>query len=170
MKDTTTVHLDREIASLQEKIDELERLRTMHGKKRESIEKVRSKLQDILAEHGLSEGELFTIISDQIVGWVTASAPGANRSAPRYWLDLQQHFAKHAPRAARAPAAGKKAKGKSTDADEPAPLPAGIYENPHTGERIEKIKRPTRQLMDWCTEHGIETVRGWIKTGSPKSR
>lgn len=159
MQDQVIETIDAEMGALQKQIQELERRRTMHGKKMKAVGKVREQLAKLLADEGLQEAELFTIISDRIVVWLKASAPAAGQSAPSYWIELQEYFGAQGKSVKRAPATKR---SRAVPEGMPAPLRAGLYRNPHTGASVQKIRRPPAMLASWCEQYGLEEVRSWL--------
>lgn len=155
---------DKQIADLKRRMEDLERMKTMHVKKLEGVQRFQDVVAKFVADYGLTESELFVARADAIVAWIKASARDGE-DAPLYWQQLRDHFAALAEKDARGKGKpGKRgAKGKPaqpTTLDEPT-LKTGTYRNPFTREKIEKKRRNPKQLDAWIEEFGIGEVRTW---------
>lgn len=152
--------IDHQIRSLKGRIDSLENDKRMHVLKAQGVSKVRAKLDELLQAHDLSEREYLTVISDRIVTFIKDSEPKAGEGAPRFWTDLAEYFGAVKTRR-KAAKKESKAQTKQPKGKAPLTLKAGLYRNPHTGETLQKIKRPTREFQAWIDEYGAEVVAGW---------
>lgn len=145
--------IDKQIKQHQQKIQELEELRKAQEKKLEGIKEFDQMIQRLCNQNDLTEAELLVSRSEQIESWIVSLAKQDNPSS--IYQNLRKHFARTAPRGARA---AKEEKESSL----PKPkLAVGTYEHPVTHEKVVKVKRNPRQLDEWISEHGFPTVRTW---------
>lgn len=149
------IDIDKQIKEHQKKIQELESLRKSHEKKLEGIAEFDTVIKRLCNQNSLTEDELFVSRSEQIEAWILGMAKQDNPSS--IYNNLKKHFARTAPRGARA---GKPEKEKESSLPKPK-LPVGTYRNPATQEKVEKIKRNPRQLDQWIDLHGFAVVRTW---------
>ena len=88
----------------------------------------------------------------------------------RKLLDLMQHYDKGLREIVSIldPEASKNTRSQGRTAQPAAkqqrrPRVVKVYENPHTGERIETKGGNHRGLKAWKQEHGSDTVESWVK-------
>ena len=142
--------IDKQIQQHQQKIQELEKLKVDQEKKFEGIKEFDVQIKRLCNQNSLTEEELYVSRADQIEAWITGMAKSEAPSS--IYNNLKKHFEK-------ALARGGKADKKSSL---PKPkLAVGVYQNPTTNEKIEKIKRNPRQLDEWISEYGFEIVKTW---------
>ena len=142
--------IEKQIQQHQQKIKELEQLKVDHEKKLEGLKQFDVEIKRLCEERSLTEDELYVSRSTEIEQWITDMSKQESPAA--IYNNLRKHFEKAANRAGKREKKPAVAKPK---------LEVGVYENPNTSERVEKIKRNPRQLDQWIAEHGIETVKGW---------
>ena len=148
---------DKQIAELLRKKEELERLKTMHVKKLEGVQRFQDLVAQLVKEFGLSESELFVTRADAIVSWIKASGKD---EPPVYWRHLRDYFAAVIEKEQKPAKRGGKA---AKDPINNPTLPTGVYRNPLSGEKVEKKRRNPRQLDEWIAEFGFTEVRSWLK-------
>lgn len=148
---------DKQIAELLRKKDELERLKTMHVKKLEGVQKFQDLVAELVREYDLSESELFVTRSEAIVAWIKASAKD---EPPLYWRQLRDYFAGVVEKEQKP---SRRGAAKARDPINNPTLPTGVYKHPFSGERVEKKRRNPKQLDEWIAEFGFTEVRSWLK-------
>ncbi|MCY0967182.1 hypothetical protein [Parathalassolituus penaei] len=142
--------IDKQIQQHQQRILELEQLKKDHEKKLEGLKEFDLAIKRLCNQNSLTEAELYVSRSEQIEAWLVEMS--RQESPSSIYNNLKKHFD-------RAQARGGKREKKSTL---PKPkLAVGVYRNPATQEKVEKIKRNPRQLDQWIAEYGFETVRTW---------
>ncbi|WP_221796833.1 hypothetical protein [Oceanobacter mangrovi] len=142
--------IDKQIQQHQQKILELEQLKKDHEKKLEGLQEFDNEIKRLCTESAVSEEELYASRAEQIESWITSMAKQDVPAA--IYSSLRKHFERAGVRS------GKREKKV---AQPKAKLAVGVYVNPNSGERVEKIKRNPRQLDQWIAEFGIETVKDW---------
>lgn len=143
--------IDKQILQHQQKIVELEQLKKDQEKKLEGLQEFDAYIKRLCNESSLTESELYVSRSEQIEAWITAMAKEAAPSS--IYASLKRHFEK---------AIAKDSRKTEKKSSLPKPkLPIGIYQNPATNEKVEKIKRNPRQLDQWIEEYGFQMVRTW---------
>lgn len=70
--------------------------------------------------------------------------------------DVAAYFRKRKSAKKESKAQTNNAKGKAQLA-----LKEGANRNPHTGDVLQKIRRPTREFQAWIDEYGAEVVADW---------
>ncbi|WP_108124585.1 hypothetical protein [Saccharospirillum mangrovi] len=149
--------LDKKIQEHEAKIEELRKQKEAQAKRMEGFEQYQDEVRKLFDEYGISEYDLFTARANAIVEWVKAQGKKADK--PEFYDELNAYFA----RVGGAKAGGRKrAKGGAAKAATGPKLAIGVYENPNTGERVEKKRRNPKPLDVWIEEHGFETVQGWL--------
>lgn len=142
--------IDKQIQQHQQRIAELEQLKKDHEKKLEGLKEFDLAVKRLCNQNSLTEAELYVSRSEQIEAWIVEMS--RQESPSGIYNNLKKHFERSMNRA------GKREKKSSL----PKPkLAVGIYRNPATHEKVEKIKRNPRQLDQWIAEYGFETVRTW---------
>ncbi|PTY36881.1 hypothetical protein BGP77_06240 [Saccharospirillum sp. MSK14-1] len=144
--------LDKKIQEHEAKIEELRKQKEAQAKRMEGFEQYQEEVRKLFDEYGISEYDIFTARSKAIIEWVKAQGKKADK--PEFYEELQAYFA----RVGGVKGARKKAAKASTGPK----LAIGTYENPNTGERVEKKRRNPKPLDVWIEEHGIDTVQGWL--------
>lgn len=150
---------DHQLAELRRKMEEIEKLKNMHVRKLEGLQRFQDLVATLGRDFDLSEQELFVARADAIVDWIKAAAKGGGEP-PLYWQQLRDYFASAASKPAKA---GKRGAKKEKDPINNPTLPTGVYRNPFTNERIEKKRRNPKQLDNWIDEFGFTEVRSWLK-------
>ncbi|WP_419811141.1 hypothetical protein [Bacterioplanoides sp.] len=146
--------IDKQIQQHQQKIEELEQLKVDQEQKFEGIKEFDVQIKRLCNQNSLTENELYVSRSEQIEAWLISMAKADAPSS--IYKNLKKHFEKALAREARN--GGKAEKVSSL----PKPkLPVGVYQNPATSEKVEKIKRNPRQLDEWIAEYGFEIVKTW---------
>ncbi|MFG1498082.1 hypothetical protein ABMA57_15730 [Saccharospirillum sp. HFRX-1] len=143
--------LDKKIQEHEAKIEELRKQKEAQAKRMEGFDQYQEEVRKLFDEYGISEYDIFTARSKAIIEWVKAQGKKADK--PEFYEELQAYFA----RVGGVKGARKKAAKAATGPK----LAIGTYENPNTGERVEKKRRNPKPLDVWIEEHGIETVQGW---------
>jgi len=147
--------LDKKIQEHEAKIEELRQQKEAQAKRMEGFDQYQEEVRKLFDEYGISEYDIFTARSKAIIEWVKAQGKKADK--PEFYEELQAYFA----RVGGVKGSRKKAKAGAKVSTGPK-LAIGVYENPNTGERVEKKRRNPKPLDIWIEEHGIETVQGWI--------
>lgn len=150
--------LDKEIELHKKKIAELEQLKLDQEKKIEGFEEFDRTIKRLCNQMALTEAELYVSRGDQILDWVQNLSKAENPG--RIYESLKKHFEKALKKDGRKDARKGERKEKTSSLPKPK-LPIGRYQNPATNEIIEKIKRNPRQLDEWISQYGFETVRTW---------
>lgn len=150
---------DHQLAELRRKMEEIEKLKNMHVRKLEGLQRFQELVATLGRDFDLSEQELFVARADAIVDWIKGAAKGGGEP-PLYWQQLRDYFASAASKPAKA---GKRGAKKEKDPINNPTLPTGVYRNPFTSERIEKKRRNPKQLDNWIDEFGFTEVRSWLK-------
>ena len=146
--------IDKQIQQHQQKIQELEQLKVDQEKKFEGIKEFEVQIKRLCNQNSLTEEELYVSRADKIEEWLIAM--GKSDAPSSIYKNLKKHFEKVIAKEARN--GGKAEKVSSL----PKPkLPVGLYQNPATNEKVEKIKRNPRQLDEWIAEYGFEIVKTW---------
>lgn len=146
--------IDKQIQQHQQKIEELEKLKVDQEQKFEGIKEFDVQIKRLCNQNSLTENELYVSRSEQIEAWLISMAKADAPSS--IYKNLKKHFEKVIAREARN--GGKVEKVSSL----PKPkLVVGVYQNPATSEKVEKIKRNPRQLDEWIAEYGFEIVKTW---------
>ncbi|UTW47132.1 hypothetical protein [Bacterioplanoides sp. SCSIO 12839] len=146
--------IDKQIQQHQQKIEELEKLKVDQEQKFEGIKEFDVQIKRLCNQNSLTENELYVSRSEQIEAWLISMAKADAPSS--IYKNLKKHFEKVIAREARN--GGKAEKVSSL----PKPkLAVGVYQNPATSEKVEKIKRNPRQLDEWIAEYGFEIVKTW---------
>lgn len=143
--------LDKKIQEHEAKIEELRQQKEAQAKRMEGFEQYQEEVRKLFDEYGISEYDIFTARSKAIIEWVKAQGKKADK--PEFYEELQAYFARVGGVKGTRKKAAKTATGPK--------LAIGTYENPKTGERVEKKRRNPKPLDVWIEEHGIETVQGW---------
>ena len=149
---------DKQIDDLRRKMEELEKLKHMHVKKLEGVQKFNEMMEQLVREYSMSESELWVARSESVVNWIKASG---KEDPPLFWRNLKEYFAGVIEREAKASKRGPKKKEK--DPINNPTLPTGVYRNPFTSEKIEKKRRNPKQLDAWIEEFGFTEVRTWLR-------
>lgn len=144
--------IDKQIEQHQQKIVELEQLKKDQVKKIEGINELDLVIKRLCNQNSLSENELYVSRSEQIEAWIMGLSKEPSPSS--IYVNLKRHFEKLVAKEAR------KTEKKPSSLPKPK-LPIGIYQNPATNEKVEKIKRNPRQLDQWIEEYGFQMVRTW---------
>lgn len=144
--------IDKQIEDYKARIQSLEAERAAQAKKIEGFDAFEAAIAKVSADYGVSRDELYMSKGDELVEWVKSMSKLAHR--PDAYNDLKSYFARVIGREGNAP---KKAAAKSTGPK----LEVGSYRNPHTGETLEKIKRNPKDLDNWISEYGLDTVQSW---------
>ena len=147
---------DKEIASMKQKLAELEASKQNHEKKLEGIRKLDEAITSFARDYGVDEGELYLARSAQIVEWIKTLAKRADRP---YIYDALKDYFINISRAESRKAAGKPK--RAVKAVNEAVLSVGAYRNPYSGETVEKKKRNPKLLERWLEEYGLDAVREW---------
>lgn len=146
--------IDKQIQQHQLKIQELEKLKVDQEKKFEGIKEFEVQIKRLCNQNSLTEEELYVSRAEKIEEWLVGMAKSDTPSS--IYKNLKKHFEKVIAKEARG--AGKAEKVSTL----PKPkLPVGLYQNPATNEKVEKIKRNPRQLDEWIAEYGFEIVKTW---------
>ena len=146
--------IDKQIQQHQQKIQELEKLKVDQEKKFEGIKEFDVQIKRLCNQNSLTEEELYVSRAEKIENWIVGLSQ--NESPSSIYKNLKKHFEKVIAKEARG---GAKATKPSTL---PKPkLAVGVYQNPATHEKVEKIKRNPRQLDEWIAEYGFEIVKTW---------
>lgn len=148
--------LDKKIQEHEAKIEELRQQKEAQAKRMEGFDKYQDEVRKLFDEYGISEYDIFTARSKAIVDWVKAQGKKAEK--PEFYDELHTYFA----RVGGAKGGRKRAKSGAAKASTGPKLAIGTYENPNTGERIEKKRRNPKTLDQWIEEHGVDTVKGWL--------
>lgn len=147
--------IEKQIQQHQQKIQELEKLKVDQAKKFEGIKEFDVQIKRLCNQNSLSENELYVSRSEQIEEWIVGLSKSDNPSS--IYNNLKKHFEKVVAREVR----GKAGKSDKVSALPKPKLPIGLYQNPATHEKVEKIKRNPRQLDEWISEYGFEIVKTW---------
>lgn len=152
---------DRQIADYRNKIEELEKLKNMHHRKLEGVQRFQDMVATLVSEYGLSESEIFVSRAEAIVAWIKAAGKESGEP-PLFWTQLKDYFA-GIIESEKAPKRGGRKAGRGASTLKEPTLPTGVYRNPFTAEKVEKKRRNPRQLDAWVEEFGFSEVRTWIK-------
>lgn len=147
--------LDKKIQEHEAKIEELRQQKEAQSKRMEGFDQYQEEVRKLFDEYGISEYDIFTVRAKAIVEWIKAQGKKADK--PEFYDELNAYFA----RVGGVKGTRKRTKGAAKASTGPK-LAIGVYENPKTGERIEKKRRNPKPLDEWIEEHGIETVSGWL--------
>lgn len=148
---------DKQIADLQNRMQELEKLKNMHVRKLEGVQRFQEVVAEFVREYGLTESELFVMRAEAIVEWIKASGKD---DPPVFWRQLRDYFAGVAEKESK-----KAKKSAKKDPINNPVLPTGVYRNPFSGEKVEKKRRNPKQLDTWVNEFGFTEVRSWLRKG-----
>lgn len=149
------LEIDKKISEVEGKLEELRQQKEAQAKRMQGFEEYDEAVRKLFDEYGISEYDIFTVRSKAIVEWVKAQGKKADK--PDFYEELQAYFA----RVGGAKAGRKKAKASGKTGNE-VKLELGVYENPNTGEKIEKKRRNPKTLDLWLEEFGVETVQTWL--------
>lgn len=147
--------LDKKIQEHEAKIEELRQQKEAQAKRMEGFEQYQEEVRKLFDEYGISEYDIFTARSKAIIEWIKAQ--GKKTDQPDFYEELHGYFA----RIGSAKGGRKRAKSGAKVSTGPK-LAIGVYENPKTGERVEKKRRNPKPLDLWIEENGIETVQSWL--------
>lgn len=147
--------LDKQIQEHEARIEELRQQKEAQAKIMEGFDLYQEEVRKLFDQYGISEYDIFTARSKAIVEWVKAQGKKADK--PEFYEELHAYFARIG-----GVKAGRKKTKAATKASSGPKLAIGVYENPNTGERVEKKRRNPKPLDLWVEEHGIETVQGWL--------
>lgn len=149
------LEIDKKISEVEGKLEELRKQKESQAKRMQGFEEYDEAVRKLFDEYGISEYDIFTVRAKAIVEWVKAQGKKADK--PEFYDELHAYFA----RVGGTKVSRKKAKASSKTGNE-VKLELGVYENPKTGEKIEKKRRNPKTLDLWLEEFGVETVQTWL--------
>lgn len=141
--------LDEQIKACEDKIKALKASKEKQNQKHKALEKLNKEINKLCAEKHITLEDLYTSQSDQIEKWIKKVVKQNPDS--KFCLSLKRLLQNSKT------TTNKAQKSKNTKDK----LEVGVYENPSSKERIEKIKRNPKQLDNWIEEHGLSTVKAW---------
>ncbi len=141
-------NLEAQIKMYEDKIQTLKNIKIEQEKKSKAIKKLEKNIQEQCKENSIDIENLYLAQADAIEKWIKK----LSKEAPEEKIisNLYKYFKK-------APVANK---SKKALPDTPK-LAVGVYQNPHSKEKIEKIKRNPKALENWLEEYGFDTVQNW---------
>jgi len=144
--------IDRQIKQYQAELEELKQAKADALKKEEGFDQYLALLETLKRDYQLTEEDIFNRRSVKIGDWITTQLPRLNKSA--LLARLEKFIGDRLKQQARK----KPLTGRPQPARE---LPPGQYRHPLKLETLEKKTRAPRELNQWVTENGLETVLSW---------
>ncbi|MHA7880815.1 MAG: hypothetical protein ACX931_13555 [Saccharospirillum sp.] len=149
------LEIDKKISEVETKLEALRQQKEAQAKRMQGFEEYDEAVRKLFDEYGISEYDIFTVRAKAIVEWVKAQGKKADK--PEFYDELQAYFAR-----VNGAKSGRKKGKATTKAGSEVKLELGVYENPNTGEKVEKKRRNPKTLDQWLEEYGVETVQGWL--------
>lgn len=144
--------IDQQIQQYQAELEELKQAKAAALKKEEGFEQYFALLETLERDYQLTEEDIFNRRSVKIGDWITTHLPRLNKSA--LLARLEKFIGDRLKQQARKkPLAGRPQPARD--------LPPGQYRHPLKLETLEKKTRAPRELNQWVTENGLETVLSW---------
>lgn len=139
---------DALIEQKKREIEALEQKKQQEAKRQEGLRQLDAKFAGFFDEFALSQEDYFAFKQKEIEKWIKSEA---RSEAPAAIVDvLNAYFSRYD---------GKKKKAPVVSGPK---LKVGTYRNPHTGEKVEKIKRNPKTLDQWIEQYGFGTVESWL--------